>query len=606
MSLTLTQDARALPEAAGQIPAGGLLSLPGLVLVGMALSVLLTFGTISQFMTTGFYLDPDDAMRMSQLRDYLGGQGWFDMTATRLDPPHGVFMHWTRLMDVPMAVLIRLFELVADPETAERWMRLVFPMSLLAALFASTARTARLLVGSAGPVAAMLLTVMGCSMFSYFAPGRLDHDHFAILALVVMTGVLMRALEPGNKGAAALTGIIIAFNLAISLETLPFIVMGVAAVPMAWIFWGPVMRPNLQAFALGLGGGLMLAFAITVAPSRYLDGACDTLSAAHMVAGLAGAGLCGGLAALAQRLPALPQRLIAAMVAGVATIACVALAYPACLGDPYAHIDPVLRELWLDGVSEARPLAKALSLRPGLALILVVPILIGLLGSVFAAVSERGVMRARWIALAALVLAGCAASVWQVRATGVVLPMSVFGSLYLVHRATRDSFAGQSILAVPVMAIACLLISPMFFGMLVPDTSTPEEAAASAMETSCRVQSAFAAIASLPKGIILAPIDTGGHLLARTPHGVVAAPFHRNEHGNRLALDAFRAAPEAAQAIVKSAGARYVAFCPGINDLEMYHAIAPDGLGASLDDGKVPAWLEPLALNSPYRVFAVR
>ena len=212
-------------------------------------------------------------------------------------------------------------------------------------------------------------------------------------------------------------------------------------------------------------------------------------------------------------------------------------------------------------------------------------------------------MRARWIAISAIVIAGCAASIWQVRATGVVLPLSLFGQAYLVCRLTRGLLDRGNALAVPGMALAALVMSPMFLGMVAPNDTGAAEDTRAETEYSCRTQAAFTAVASLPPGNILAPIDTGGHLLARTPHGVFAAPFHRNEHGNRLALDTFRAEPAAAESMVRGSGTRYIAFCPGINDMELYRDVAPRGLGAQLDQGNVPGWLKPLALDTPYKVF---
>ncbi len=37
--------------------------------------------------------DPDDAMRLVEVRDYLGGQGWFDLHQYRLGPDGGTLMH---------------------------------------------------------------------------------------------------------------------------------------------------------------------------------------------------------------------------------------------------------------------------------------------------------------------------------------------------------------------------------------------------------------------------------------------------------------------------------------------------------------------------------
>ena len=606
MSLTLSTGPRAAAQAPAAIPVSGLMSLPGLVLVGMVVAVIFTLDIIKRVMATGFYLDPDDAMRMAQVHDYMAGQGWYDLTSWRLDAPHGVFMHWTRLVDVPIALLIGLFDLFADRETADRLARIAFPMLLLAGLFACTARIARMMAGALGPLVAVLLTILGGSMFGYFVPGRLDHDHVAVLLLVLMTGALLRALDPADVRAAALAGVAIALNLAVSLETLPFVVIGVAIIPAAWMLQGAVMQRALLVFASALGLSLVIAFLIVVGPARYLVGSCDTLSAAHLVAGLAGAGLCLALSVLTPRLPALALRVVAGGVAGAATIAALALTFPDCLGDPYAHIDPVLRDIWLANVSEARPLWVSLGVKPSLFPIFVVPLLLGLGATIWAAVAERGVMRHRWMALAALVLAGCAASVWQVRAMGVVAPLALFGAVWAVVRMSRPAFLAGQLYAAPLAIALALPFSPFGFGLVVPDDTTPTEMSRAKSEIGCRTADAFTALAALPAGIIMAPIDTGGHLLARTTHGIISAPFHRNEHGNRLVIDAFRADPGAAEAIVRGSGARYVVFCPAINDIEMYKDIAPHGLAAELDAGHVPGWLKPLPLATPYRVFEVQ
>ena len=605
MSLTITNDIPA-PAQRVAIPATGIMSLPGLVAVGMVLAVIFTLESIKRVMSTGFYLDPDDAMRMAQVHDFMAGQGWYDLTSWRLDPPHGVFMHWTRLVDVPIALLIGLFGVFADAETADRLARIAFPLMLLAGLFACTARIARMLAGALGPLVAVLLTVLGGSMFGYFSPGRLDHDHVAVLLLVLMTGALLRALDPADRKAAAWAGVLIALNLAVSLETLPFVVIGVATLPAAWMLQGAAMQRSLQIFAVALGLALLAAFLVVVGPSRYFNGACDTLSAAHLLAGLVGAALCLALSLATPQLSSIPKRILAAGVAGAVTIAAVALAYPACLGDPYAHIDPVMRDIWLVNVSEARPLWTSVGLKPSLFPIFALPILLGLAATIWAALAERGVMRSRWIALAALVLAGCAASIWQVRALGVVAPLAVFGAIWAVARLSRPSFEAGKAYAAPMAIAFALPFSPFGFGLVVPDDTPATELKRAGAEIGCRTASAFQALASLPEGIILAPIDTGGHLLARTPHGIISAPFHRNEHGNRLAIDAFRADPAAAEAIVRGSGARYVVFCPAINDIELYKDLAPHGLAAELDAGHVPNWLQPLSLDTPYRVFELK
>ena len=46
--------------------------------------------------------DADDTLRLIQLRDLVAGQGWFDLMQYRVNPPDGLAMHWSRLVDVPL------------------------------------------------------------------------------------------------------------------------------------------------------------------------------------------------------------------------------------------------------------------------------------------------------------------------------------------------------------------------------------------------------------------------------------------------------------------------------------------------------------------------
>src|ERR1043165_1558558 len=46
--------------------------------------------------------DPDDAMRLQQVRHWLGGQGFHDVSQHGVNPPLGGPMHWSRIVDAPI------------------------------------------------------------------------------------------------------------------------------------------------------------------------------------------------------------------------------------------------------------------------------------------------------------------------------------------------------------------------------------------------------------------------------------------------------------------------------------------------------------------------
>ncbi|MBV9244566.1 MAG: hypothetical protein JO366_07125, partial [Methylobacteriaceae bacterium] len=81
----------------------------------------------------------------------------------------------------------------------------------------------------------------------------------------------------------------------------------------------------------------------------------------------------------------------------------------------------------------------------------------------------------------------------------------------------------------------------------------------------------------------------------------------RNNHGNRLAIEAFLGDDETAHDRVRASGARYLAVCPAADELAVYAARAPKGLAALLRDGAPPPWLQPVEVRgTPYRVYEIR
>src|SRR5882724_12044155 len=127
------------------------LAIAWLVTAGaMVAKALLTAGT------TPLLLDTDDAMRLTEVHDFLGGQGWFDLVQHRMNTPFGAPMHWSRLIDLPEAVLLTVlrpvFGAMADIVAAYVW-----PLLLLVPLLWLTAKIAIRFGGRAARWPALLL-----------------------------------------------------------------------------------------------------------------------------------------------------------------------------------------------------------------------------------------------------------------------------------------------------------------------------------------------------------------------------------------------------------------------------------------------------------------
>ena len=130
--------------------------------------------------------------------------------------------------------------------------------------------------------------------------------------------------------------------------------------------------------------------------------------------------------------------------------------------------------------------------------------------------------------LAALIGLG----VWEMRVTAaasmVAAPMFA-ASLAILWPALAP---GRS------LVLLALALSPASFAALGLSTKPlidmvfrPQMTIAEPDASTCRTVSDVAAMARLPKGRVMAPIDLGPMILAATDHAVFAAPYHRNNDG---------------------------------------------------------------------------
>jgi hypothetical protein len=161
---------------------------------------------------------------------------------------------------------------------------------------------------------------------------------------------------------------------------------------------------------------------------------------------------------------------------------------------------------------------------------------------------------------------------------------------------------------VPTLALA-LLASTAPINVLAQAVFARRDAAAAAVNQAdhCYDASAYRRLAALPRGLVLSEIDLGPFILARTPHAILNAPYHRMSWGILGAQDALTADPEAARAKVRALKVSIVAACPAHADL-FNHVNAPKGsLLRRLDRDAAPTWLEPLSgPGEPLRLYRVR
>ncbi len=147
--------------------------------------------------------DNDDGMRLVEVRDFLAGQGWFDLMQYRLGLNGGTLMHWSRLIDLPIASLIWFFGLFVPRETAEALALGVWPVSLILPAMLAMAVAGRRIGGVAGMHISLGLTALAIYTGNRFAPGAIDHHNAQLALVATMTAMLLDPKRRGWSYAAA-------------------------------------------------------------------------------------------------------------------------------------------------------------------------------------------------------------------------------------------------------------------------------------------------------------------------------------------------------------------------------------------------------------------
>jgi hypothetical protein len=554
-------------------------------------------------------MSTDDAMRLVEVRDWIAGQGWFDVSQHRLDPP-GAAMHWTRVTDVPLAALMLLLRPLLGGHGAEVATLVVWPLALFAAALwlvgSIAARMSEAATAPAARIAAVVLAVLSTPALVHFRPGAIDHHNAQILLLLA---ALLLALQIERSAArAALAGLAASSSLAIGVEMLPAIaVIGVAVCGLL-VWRGAAVARQVTAFGAALATSALLLAAALLPPGTLASPVCDALGGPSLLLVAGGGGSLIVIAGVDRWRPGMTLRLCTAALCGGVLFAAFASFYPGCLGSPYAGVDPLLASVWLDQVAETMSLPGMLRLAPQKVLGFYGFPLLTLGLAVAALMRSDPVARFRWWLALATLVALLGISLWQVRgaaaATIVAAPIcaAALGLLWPALLQGRKLMLAALLLSPACLGGIGLAMRPVLDAVLRPPRRMLDLSPAS----SCQTVSSVAPLAQFAAGRVMAPIDLGPAILVATGHAVFAAPYHRNNDGNLAMLNLMLAPPPTAQQMLRDRAVDYVVLCPGAPEQVDFVGMAPAGLAARLGGGETMDFLTPLPLDGSSGIKAWR
>ena len=566
--------------------------------------------------------DTDDYMYLNQVLDWMKGQGWYDNIQHRLDPPAGVPIHFSRLVMLPMAGMIGLFELLGlGPKGGAQLMAIFYPVILFAGFLFTLRWVAQSFMPKEWAGVTAFTALFATHTIFLFQPGHVDHHNLVVLLVALTLGCVCRMIQnPERRRWPVLAALALALGMVVALEILPWLLLlsiclGVWAVMKG----GNAARAGL-VYSLVLFLGSAVGLVLTRPPSDLGNLDILTYSAVYVI-------LTGGIAVafagvqLFARAHLCPRLLVGGLLAGVTGFLFLHN-FPELVSGPYGGIDPELTHIILDEIVEAQPLKNPDISWFGVFL---------LMGNVFVALPvvfrgvwrERGAQRWLWALLAVLLTAATGLTLfYQRRFAGTmnmlaVIPLAVllqqgWGWVGMRWRGRRQFFAeiGLVLLAGPLIAV---LLPALFDGrslstgvFLFPVNLSPEEIACQTYQLESALRNP-AGLGNHPR-LIMNAIGEGPEILFRSNHQVLAAPFHMDVAGNIDSARFFSTPyPEEAEAIARRRHVDLVVACSYAETF--YFNSDPtkkteDGDGPGKDfaphfierllTGRIPPWLKPL------------
>ncbi|QKC93949.1 GtrA family protein [Mesorhizobium sp. NZP2298] len=553
--------------------------------------------------------DNDSLLQLVEVRDLLAGQGWFDLHQYRMGLEGGFVMHWSRLLDAPLALaILAVSVLTGSTSLAEQIVQIVWPtLQFFLAMF-FIIRAARAFAGAHAVLPAAVVGGAALYYIGIFSPGALDHHNVQLMLTLASLALLLEA--PTRRSAAFVAGICATLTLAIGMESAPYAGALGAVVALLFLAAGDAERLIARDFGLGVAGVSALVFVTTIPVSSWGQAQCDTFSVVQFaVTGLAGAGL-AVIASLRAANATAARRLTSLGLLAVTLALVVVLLFPQCLAAPYAHLDPRLQQMWLGHIEEAQSIVQLVSDDPARVVARFATPLVAIV--LMALRFSHGGWRRQDSLVGALLIVAVLVSAWEVRGSTFSIAFAVIPLSAWIAKWRQQAETSPSSGSMLRMAAAWLISVNAIWSGAAQAASNAFETGAPASDAStdapCNSKASFAALGTMPPTTVLAISNLGSPILAFTGHRVFAGPYHRNVAGNLLVFDALLGSAADAKAIVESHHVGLVALCRGNAESRLFAAKAPDGFLAGLMRGSVPDWLEPVAgtRGTPLELYRVK
>jgi hypothetical protein len=553
--------------------------------------------------------DPDVWVRLVRVWQWHDGAGWYDRMLPRLNAPDGLENHWTRPLDVWLAVLAWPVSFFMPYRDALLFAAVTYNALLGLLSISGLLTIGRVLgFGPAGQWAGALVFLTDSLIRAPYMVGRADHHSLVFTCLIWMLACIAYS-------RMAWAGVLAGLALWIAPEFLVAIALA-AAVPCAfWALSGATVQLRaVLRFLLAALGVSLLAVALEWPPSAWFTVTHIRISVVHvhiLAVALAATVL---LRMAARHVSSTGRRLAVAAILGACALAWLGFMYPRFWEGPMADTPPELVAAFSQQM-ELRPIFVLFNTFGGMGITAV--LLIGVVSylvflrrnpshlfvwTMLAMATAYGVLMltmSRWSAYAMIV---CVPA-WSLVAENIAAWAEK-------NRASFKSQAKHTPILVAILLLVVLRDLLYFPSALDAKPQTLGEQKCWPKLVKMLEEDTLSSVAASPSDIVLTHMDVVGQAIFWTPHRVLASNYANYNADGIRDLDAFLFAQDAAQAleIVRKRRVGLVLLCM---DAVTAPFFAP-GSGVeplflrSVAEGHTPTWIAPVQGDYPKDMLFLR
>lgn len=545
--------------------------------------------------------DTDDYTRFVQVFQWLDGHSWFDLTLPHLYPQHVISMHWARLVDIPLAGVLLLLKAIAgffqwqsERQGLAMLTGFLVPCFLLAALLILVRAMARPLIGKRWAGLACFFVPLALQLMFQFAPMRVDHHAYILLA----AGTAFLCLQRLTLGLyplrmAALAGCAFALGMWNGAEIMPAIIAFCACLTVQQIIKGRASMKAGLVFGAALMATSFLILLIAIAPAQRWSTDYDAFSFFYVILAAYACAFFLGLFILSRFISHKGLLLSSSLLGALGALTHLLSLFPDFIAGPYAKTNPLMQDLFLNNIREAVPFIRAwadllnnFAIAPqqavGGAIYFLTTRLFGpVIGSLTALVQlmrPRKATRARliWLCYAVFcVFFTLLAMFWQVRVISYAQLFAIPPLVWLMLRYLKtlpQHYKGRALFGWEILTVLSFTILPTMVvpSIILQSRLNPDMMFFLGTSTDVPCKDSTRVVAQLremgkdkPPLTILAPMDYTPELMFYTGHNYIAAPYHRNDRGIIDMIMFFRSKGDdaAARAIAARDSLDYVLVC---------------------------------------------